>query len=683
MKDSPPTVELRPSVCPLDCPDTCSLNVELTNGQITAVRGSKSNPFTAGAICNKVMRSYAEYTQGADRLMYPLRRTGPRGSGQFERISWQDALNLVHEGFTRAIAAYGPQTVLPLNYAGPHGELAGGSMDRRFFYKLGASRLDRKPLCGGVRSMAYTSLFGDAAGMGPEQMAQSDLIMVWGVNVTVSALHLTRQINAARKAGGRLVVIDPKRTKIAEQSDLHLQLKPGTDVVLGLALAAELDQRGALDEGFLEEWALGADDYRAHARQYDLNSAAEICGLNLADLERLTEWLAGARALSTATGVGPERSRSGGAGIRAAMSLNALLGQHGRPGAGVFGKPAALLPKTTARLQGDHMMDPETRVINILDTASTLLDRDRKIPVSAVMIYNHNPVAVHPDQTEMIKALSQEEIFTVGCDVVMTDSMTYCDVILPAASHFEFDDIYGAYGHTYIQRAAPVMDTLGESLPNTEIFRRLSERFGFEGPEFTATDAELMDQAFDLSDPRLEGVKPSALPIEDALHLKLKEGGPAILCATHSPTTPSGKIELYSGDLEAGFGAGLPRYIAAQQDAPFVLVTPGSDKRINATFGNCTLSGGPEELEIHPEDAAARGLKEGSEVEIYNDRGAVQLVVKVSHAIQPGVLYVAKGAWQKSSATGLTVNALIAADARTDIGDGAAYHETFVDLRAV
>jgi anaerobic selenocysteine-containing dehydrogenase len=227
------------------------------------------------------------------------------------------------------------------------------------------------------------------------------------------------------------------------------------------------------------------------------------------------------------------------------------------------------------------------------------------------------------------------------------------------------------------------MDPLGESLPNTEIFRRLAARFGFEGPEFTASDTQLMDQAFDLSDPRLEGAKPSALPIEEALHLGLKEGGPAILCYTHSPATPSGKIELYSADLEARFGAGLPRYIALQQDAPFTLVTPGSDKRINATFGNCALSGGPEELEIHPDDAAVRGLKDGAEVESFNDRGAVQLVGKISDAMQQGVLYVAKGAWRQSSATGLTVNALIAASARTDIGDGAAYHETCVDLRAV
>ncbi|CUH75270.1 Dimethyl sulfoxide reductase DmsA precursor [Tritonibacter multivorans] len=683
MKDSQPTVEHRPSVCPLDCPDTCSLNIELTDGQITDVRGSKSNPFTAGAICKKVMRSYAEFTQGADRLLYPLRRTGPRGSGQFERISWEEALELVHDGFTRAIAAHGSQTVLPLNYAGPHGELAGGSMDRRFFYKLGASRLDRKPLCAGVRSMAYSSLFGSAASMGPEQLAQSDLILIWGVNVTVSALHLTRHINAARKAGGRLVIIDPKRTKIAEQADLHLQVKPGTDVVLGLALAAELDRRGALDEAFLEKWALGADEYRANARQYDLPKAAEICGLALADLEQLTDWLVAARALVTATGVGPERGRSGGAGLRAAMSLNALLGQHGRPGAGVYGKPAALLPKTTARLQGDHMIDPDTRIINILDSAAAMLDRDRKIPVSAVMIYNHNPVAVHPDQGAMIKALSQEEVFTVGCDVVMTDSMAYCDVILPAASHFEFDDIYSAYGHTYVQRAAPVMAPLGESLPNTEIFRRLAARFGFEGAEFTATDAELMDQAFDLSDPRFEGGKLSDLPLDGALHLDLGAAGAAILCDTHGPATPSGKIELYSADLEARFGAGLPRYIAPTQDAAFTLVTPGSDKRINATFGNCALSDGPEELEIHPEDAVARGLVDGAEVEVFNARGAVQLVVKITDAMQPGVLYVAKGAWRRSSATGLTVNALIAASARTDIGDGAAYHETFVDLRPI
>lgn len=231
-------IETRPSVCPLDCPDTCSLNVDVQDGTITSVKGSTGNPYTAGVICNKVSRSYPEFVHGAGRLTHPLRRTGPRGSGQFERISWDQALDMVHDGFTRAIDAHGPQSVLPFNYAGPHGELAGGSMDRRFFYEMGATMLDRGPLCGGVRGLAYASLFGSAPGMPPEQAEHADLILVWGNNVTVSNLHLMRVLKRARAKGAKVVIIDPKRTKVAEQCDLFVQIHPGTDVVLALALAA-------------------------------------------------------------------------------------------------------------------------------------------------------------------------------------------------------------------------------------------------------------------------------------------------------------------------------------------------------------------------------------------------------------------------------------------------------------
>ena len=246
--------KILPSVCPLDCPDTCSLSVEVKGDTLIRVRGSEANPYTDGVICNKVARYYPDFVHGETRLRYPLKRTGARGEGKFERISWQEALALVHQGFSRAIETHGPQSVLPFNYAGPHGELAGGSMDRRFFNHLGASLLDRGPLCGGVRGSAYASLFGTAPGMPPQQAIHSDLIVVWGNNMTVSNLHLIRVIKKARKQGARLVVIDPKRTKAAEQCDLFLQIEPGTDVILAQALAAELERRNALDKEFIKTW---------------------------------------------------------------------------------------------------------------------------------------------------------------------------------------------------------------------------------------------------------------------------------------------------------------------------------------------------------------------------------------------------------------------------------------------
>ena len=320
-----------PSVCPLDCPDTCSLSVRTDGTRVLDVRGSKANPYTAGVICSKVARSYPEFVHGPARLTRPLKRTGRRGEGAFAPISWDEALDLIHAGIHGAIARHGPQAVLPLNYAGPHGELAGGSMDRRFFHRLGASLLARGQLCGIVRGSAYASLYGAAPGMPPEQMRHSDLIVVWSNNVTVSNLHLAREIKAARRTGGaRLIVIDPKRTRIAEQADLFIQIRPGTDVVLALAMAAELERLGAHDRAFMERWVEGHDAYMAHARAYTPEMAADICGVDRASFDTFAQWYRDAKTVGVSVGNGMERGRSGGSGLRAAMALQALTGNHGR-----------------------------------------------------------------------------------------------------------------------------------------------------------------------------------------------------------------------------------------------------------------------------------------------------------------------------------------------------------------
>ena len=675
------TVETRPSVCPLDCPDTCSLAVETDGVRILGVRGSKANPYTAGVICNKVARSYPEFVHGPARLSRPLKRVGGRGEDAFEPIAWDEALDLIHAGISRVVARHGPQTVLPLNYAGPHGELAGGSMDRRFFHKLGASLLARGQLCGIVRGSAYASLYGAAPGMPPEQMRHSDLIVVWGNNVTVSNLHLAREIQAARKeSGARLIVIDPKRTRIAEQADLFIQIRPGTDVVLALAMAAELERRGAHHRTFIERWVDGYDAYMAHARKHSPDMVAEICGVDRAAFDIFADWYRDAKTVGVSVGNGIERGRSGGSGLRAAMALQALTGNHGRLGAGVFAKPGHAFPRATARLQRPDLVPDGTRTINIVDVSRLLLDETLDPPIKAVFIYNHNPVATHPDQNRMRRALAREDVFVAGADVVMTDSMRYCDVVLPASSHFEFADIYGAYGHRHLQRADAVIPRVGESLPNTEIFRRLAARFGFDDPMFRESDEVLMDAAFLDDDPRLAGHRPSRLPVGSALAMTTVDGAEPMMCATVRPATASGRIELFSRDLEGRFGYGLPRYEPVERAYPLTIISPSSAKRTNATFGNCALSGDPEEVEINPADAGPRGISDGDELRVYNDRGETRLAARITDAVLPGVLYTPKGVWLSASPTGQTVNALLDADIRTDIEDGACCNEAFCDV---
>ena len=669
------------SVCPLDCPDTCSLSVTVENSRVVRIRGSRANPYTAGVICTKVAASYPEWVHGPGRLMTPLRRVGAKGEGRFDRISWDEALDLIHDRVTAVMAAHGPQAVLPLNYAGPHGMLAYAAMDLRFFHKLGASLLDRPPLCGGIRTQAWLGTFGAVPGIAPEQVRLSKLIIAWGNNVTWSNLHLTPIINAARRDGAKVVVVDPKRIKIAEQADLHIALKPGTDVVLAWAVAAELERRGALDRGFIERHVEGFEPYMEQARRFSVAEAARICGVPEADIRRLAEWYHTLSPAAISVGNGLERNQNGGSGIRAIFALPALTGKFGVPGGGLVNGAGFAFPKTPARLQRPDLVPPGTRTLNIVDVGRHLLDPALSPPIKALFIYNHNPLIVHPDQNRMRRGLAREDLFTVGCDVVMTDSLAYCDVVLPASSHFEYPDLYPAYGQQWLQRAEPVIAPVGESLPNTEVFRRLAGRFGFTEPIFAASDAELMDDAIDPADPRLGGVRPSQLPTAKATAMTVG-GEPALLFKNVFPKTPSGKAELASGYLETKYGQRLPSYRAYETSYPLILITPASDERITSTFGGLKSGDATPPLEMHPDDVRTRGLKDGMTVRVWNELGEVHLPLKVTDAIRPGVVCSLKGAWMRTSDNGQTVSAL-APGHHADICGGACYNDTRVEVAAL
>jgi anaerobic selenocysteine-containing dehydrogenase len=670
-----------PSVCPLDCPDTCSLTVTVEHERIVRIRGSRANPYTAGVLCAKVPESYPEFVHGPGRIHTPLRRVGAKGEGRFERISWEDALDLVHEGFTRAMAAHGAQAILPLNYAGPHGMLAGGSMDLRFFHKLGASLLDRKPLCGGIRTEAWAGTFGPVPGIRPEQAAHAKLIVAWGSNVTWSNLHLVPLVNGARKAGAKLVVVDPKRTKIAEQADLHLPVRPGTDVVLAWAIAAELERRGGLDRAFIERHVEGFEAYMARARRFSLAEAARITGVPETSIRQLAEWYHTISPAAISVGNGLERNQNGGSGIRAVFALAALAGKFGVRGGGLINGAGFSFPKTPRTLQRPDLVPDGTRTLNIIDVGRALLDGALSPPLKALFIYNHNPLIVHPDQNRLRRGLAREDLFIAGADVVMTDSLAYADVVLPACSHFEHADLFAAYGTHWLQRAEPVIPPQGEALPNTEIFRRLAARFGFTEPLFTASDAELMDDAIDPADPRLGGVRPSALPVTRALPMTVN-GEEAILFKNILPRTPSGKVELASSYLEQKYGALLPDYRPYETPQPLILISPASDRRVTSTFGGLAASAETPPLEMHPDDARARGLADGTRVRVWNDLGEVHLPLRITDSIRPGVVASLKGAWMRTSDNGQTVSALCPTH-HADISEGACYNDTRVEVAAL
>ena len=670
----------RPSVCPLDCPDTCSLTVTVEEDRIVGIRGSHANPYTGGVLCAKVPQAYPAFVHGAGRLRTPLRRVGARGEGRFERITWGEALDAIHARFSAIIAAHGPEAILPLNYAGPHGMLAGGSMDLRFFHKLGASLLDRRPLCGGIRTEAWVGTFGPVPGIRPEQVADARLIVVWGNNVTWSNLHLMPWINRARKAGARLVVVDPRRTVIARRADLHLALRPGTDVVLAWAVAAELERRGGIDRAFVGRHVEGVDEFMALARRWSVSDAARVCGVPEEDVRAFAEWYHTLSPAAISVGNGLERNQNGGSGIRAIFALPALAGKFGVPGGGLVNGASFAFPKTPGRLARPDLVPEGTRTLNIIDVGRHLLDASLVPPIKAVFIYNHNPVVVHPDATRLQRGLAREDLFVVGADVVMTDSMTYADVVLPAASHFEHADLYPAYGQHWLQRAEPAIRPQGEALPNTEIFRRLAARFGLTDPIFRASDAELMDDALDPDDPRLGGVRPSRLSTERALAMSVA-GEDAILFKNVFPKTPSGKVELASAYLERKYHARLPGWRPVESRYALALISPASDQRITSTFGGLHVADGAPPLEMHPDDALARGLREGMRVRVFNELGEIHLPLKISDAVPRGVVATLKGAWLATSDNGQTVSALCPAH-YADISEGACFNDARVEVAA-
>ncbi|GIX47794.1 MAG: molybdopterin oxidoreductase [Candidatus Tectimicrobiota bacterium] len=668
-----------PSVCPLDCPDTCSLAVTVDNGRLVSVRGSYANPLTRGAICAKVTR-YPQLVHGPHRLLTPLRRLGAKGEGRFGRLSWEEALDLIYARFTAICQAYGPQAILPLNYAGPHGLLAGGSLDRRFFHRLGASQLARRPLCGGVKEQAWLGTFGPVPLMRPEHVADARLIVVWGNNVTVSQLHLLPFIAAACRRGAKLVVVDPRRIPLARRADLHLAIRPGTDVVLAWALAAELERRGGLDHAFIAQHVLGAEAFLAQARRIPVAEAAALCGVEEAQIRQLAALYQAISPAVICPGNGPERNRNGGSGLRAIFALPALAGKFGVRGGGILLGASAAFPKTPERVQGPELCPPGTRTLNIVSVGRALTDATLQPPIQALFVYNHNPLIVHPEQNTLRRGLAREDLFTVVCDVVLTDTARYADVVLPACSHFEHPDLYPAYGHHFLQRAEAVLPPQGEALPNTEIFRRLARRFGFSDPVFEASDAELMDLMLDGDDPRLGGCRPSQLPVQQALSMTFA-GDEAILFQTVFPRTPSGKIELYSTYLERTCGLPLPVYRPLASPYPLILISPGAAWRTNSTFGSLP-SRDEGWLEMHPEDAAARQLRHGTWVRVWNDLGEVHLRLRITEAVRPGVVCSPKGAWLRTSPNGQTVSALAPAH-YADLSEGACFNDARVEVAAL
>lgn len=654
------------SVCPLDCPDTCSLAVTVEDGRITKVDGSSRNPYTDGVICAKVRR-YPERVYGPERILHPQRRVGPKGEGRFERIRWDEALAEIAARFERILAEDGGEAILPYHYGGSNGLLGEDAADLRFFRRLGASEL-LKTICAAPTGAVYEAMYGRMGGVPPSDFQLAKAIVLWGVNPSATSIHLATCVREAQKRGGFLAVIDPRRTPLARNADLHLPLRPGTDVVLALAMIRELVHRGGCDRTFLEQHTNGHAEILAAAEEYDLERAGEICGVSPRDIAALVEAYAAASPAVVRCGWGVERNRNGGNAVRAILAVPAVAGKFGVRGGGLTMSLSRPYPLNRDRLSRPELLRRPVRQINMNHLGRVLLE-EKDPPVRALFVYNANPVASTPNQNLVLRGLAREDLFTVVHEQVMTDTALFADIVLPAQTIFEHEELHKAYGHYFLQHSRPVIAPVGESLSNPETFARLAAAMGFDEPELQATSAELLRDVLEGSGARLgnEGVERVQREGVVPLHF---DGDEVIQFGNERPTTASGRVELCPPEL------GPVRYEARAASFPLTLLSPASNALVNSIFGERVRS---PKIDLHPDDAAARGIADGDEVRVFNDLGEVRVRVRLTTDIRAGVVSLAKGLWRASTGNGSTSTALVADDL-TDIGGGACFNDARVEV---
>jgi len=651
--------------------------VELdASGRAVRVKGDPENPYTHGGLCVKVAH-YEKRTYHKDRLLYPMKRAGRKGKGKFERISWDEALETITARL-KAITEQNPQSILPYSYAGTMGLLQGGSMDRRFFHRLGASLLDRT-ICStaGMFGMRYT--VGASVGTNPETVDQAKYILIWGSNIITSNIHLWRYMLKARSRGAKIVTIDPLRTRTGDQSDEHIPIMPGTDGALALGMMHVIIRDGLQDQDYIDRHTIGFDALKQRVEEYPPSRVSEITGVSETTIERITREYATHSPGFIRVNYGLQRHAGGGMAVRNIFCLPALIGAWRYPGGGAVLSTSGFFKYNYAALERPDLIQGRPRTINMSRLGEALTNANP--PVRAIVVYNTNPGAIAPNQQRVLEGFKRDDLFTVVLEHFQTDSADYADILLPATTQLEHLDIHRAYGHTYAMLNTPAIRPLGESKPNTEIFRLLAKHMGFDDRCFQDSDEDLVRQALT----GVSGVTLDELRRKGWVSLRI---GDAPFAEGNFPT-PSGKCEFYSErlkDLDP-----LPTYIppredrlsnpALAQEFPLVLISPPAHHFLNSTFVNLFQEKelGPT-LEIHATDAAARHIADGSSVQIFNNRGSFLARAVVTDRTRSGVVCAPSIWWNKLVPGGRNANSTTSEEV-TDLGGGATFYDNLVDVR--
>jgi anaerobic selenocysteine-containing dehydrogenase len=679
--DGPSTGARVLGACPHDCPDTCSLVTTVENGVAVRVQGNADHPATAGVLCAKVSR-YPERTYHAERLLHPMRRTGPKGAGRFEPVGWDEALADIAARL-QSIAARDPQAILPYSYCGTMGLVQGEAMAGRFFHRLGASLLERT-ICASAGAAALTHTLGGKVGMKVEFFAESRLILIWGSNSITSNLHFWRLVQEAKRQGAKLVCIDPRRTETAEKCHEHLQLLPGTDAALALALMHELVANDWLDHDYIARHTLGWDALRERALRWTPERAAEVCAIPADQIRRLARDYGTTRPAAIRLNYGMQRVRGGGNAARAIACLPALVGAWRHRAGGLLLSSSGWPAVDRAALQRPDLLGGRTpRMLNMSTIGDDLLRPASPAfgpKVEAVVVYNSNPVAVAPESSKVAAGFAREDLFTVVIEQFRTDTADHADYLLPATTQLEHWDLHTSYGHTDVLLNRPAIAPVGQARPNTAIFRALARRMGFDDPCFADTDEQICRQAFgdrlDFAALLERGFVPLQVP--DA---PFAEG--------RFPTA-SGRCEFFSAELARRGLDGLPDHLPNHEPAgssstyPLAMISPPARNFLNSTFVNLRslrdIEGEPV-LEIHPQDAAVRGIASGDVVRVFNDRGTYRCKAQVSGRARPGVVNGLGIWWRKLGLDGTNVNQLTS-QRLTDLGNGPVFYDCLVEVQA-
>lgn len=672
------------SVCALDCPDCCSMLVQVENGRATRLRGDPNHPVTRGFLCGKVAQ-YLEREYSPDRLLYPQKRIGAKGEGRFERISWDEALDTIAQRLGAIAHQHGPEAILPYSYAGTMGILNNAGMDRRFFHRAGASRLDRT-ICSSTGGAALTATLGLRYGTEPEQFRDARLILAWGANIHGTNIHLWPFIVEARRKGAKLVVIDPIRTRTAALADKHLTINPGSDLALALGLMHVIIGEKLYDADYVDRFTHGFDALTKRVAAYPPERVSQLTGIAAQDILELAREYATTRPAVIRLNFGVQRSDRGGAAVRAITALPALVGSWRELGGGLqlstsqafqFNRAGLEMPE----LQQRSPLGRQARLVNMSELGKALTELDQP-PVKAMVVYNSNPAGIAPNQNLVLRGLKREDLFTVVLEQVQTDTADYADILLPVTTFLEHTDLYLAYGHYYLQLARPVVAPPGEARSNVEIFRALALRMGFDDACFHDTDDDMIRTLLNSGHPFLDGITLERLEHEHFVRLNVApENQPFLPFAHGGFGTPSGKCEFGAGTLEytppveSRFGDEALRRLY-----PLELISSKHDDSMNSTFGN--RAGVDEEtsiLHLHPADAGPRAIRTGDRVRVFNDRGSLLLKAHVDGVVQPGVARAPSTRWLKRASDGRNANALTS-DRLADMGGGPTFYNCLVQV---